>query len=462
MENSAPISRIIAFHTDKMRIVNGFNRSDLLQINDAEFERYHGFIQWAFPTPERSTHNFSAPLLDLESAVWLAQDPATIRFLEEMTVRFLKFLKGTDAWKARYNHNQLRVTRILQCLRVLHSTELACWFQDQVRKLAGDSYDLMTKARGFWDHQTSPSHDRIAGAVVGLAIGDALGAPVEFSSRGTFVPVTGYRDGGRFPLPPGAWTDDTAMALCLADSLILREGFDPRDLLTRFCDWAEYGTNSSTGVAVGIGQNTLRTLGDFYRTGKLKAEPLGAKSDGNGSLMRLSPMVCFVSDDENRAIRLAGEQSKTTHASPIAEECCRVAASLIWNLLNGEDYATAKSHALEHDRIGLVKGAVSGDLRHVGDDQIPSGGYVLDTLRAAMWSVENSSSFEEAVLMAVNLGDDADTTGAVAGQLAGALYGYASVSPDLKSGLVEERRIYVTSQMLQSSNSSVPIVASIP
>ena len=109
--------------------------------------------------------------------------------------------------------------------------------------------------------------------------------------------MTSYRSGGRFNLPAGAWTDDTAMALCLAQSLIEKKKLDNEDLLNRFCDWAENGTNTSTGIAVGIGQNTLRVLGDFRRNGYLEALPFGAKNDGNGSLMRLASVSCFAKDN---------------------------------------------------------------------------------------------------------------------------------------------------------------------
>ena len=155
---------------------------------------------------------------------------------------------------------------------------------------------------------------------MGLAMGDALGAPVEFSPRGTFAPVTAYRSGGRFKLPAGAWTDDTAMSLCLAESLIKNDGLNVTDLLDTFCDWAETGSNTSTGIAVGIGQNTLRVLGDYRRNGYLKALRFGAKNDGNGSLMRLAPVACYACPDIDKSRVLASQQSRATHASHPADQ----------------------------------------------------------------------------------------------------------------------------------------------
>ena len=159
---------------------------------------------------------------------------------------------------------------------------------DVLLEFAGDAEQTMPKAYSIWEQKLSKIHDLSAGSFVGLAIGDALGAPVEFCGRGTFPKVTEYRSGGKFDLPAGAWTDDTAMSLCLAQSLVTKEGFDAKDLLERFSKWLEFGENTSTGISVGVGQNTLRTLGAFRRNGTLAAEKIGSKNDGNGSLMRLS------------------------------------------------------------------------------------------------------------------------------------------------------------------------------
>jgi ADP-ribosylglycohydrolase len=441
-------SKLQDFHMERTLLSSGHRRADLLKLTDTEFERHHGFIQWAFPTPEKSYNNFSAPLLDLGTAIWLSEDAESTNFLEQMTVRFLQFLKNNDQWRASYNHNHLRITRVIHSLRILHSFELALWFHEQVINLAGDSYELMERPRAYWDAQSSVLHDKIAGSMLGLAIGDALGAPVEFTPRGGFPFVEGYQEGGRFHLPSGAWTDDTAMALCLADSLIHNDGFDAEDLLQRFCTWAEHGENSSTGISVGIGQNTLRALGDFKRTGRLEAEAFGAKNDGNGSLMRLSPAVCFASLHLETAMELAAAQSRATHASRIAEECCRFTAALAFKILNGDDYHAAKDTTLALGWSETLTDAIGFPVSGVDDALIPSGGYVLDSLRASLWCVENTNSFENAVLLAVNLGDDADTTAAITGQIAGAMYGYSAVPQSLKLGLVGERRVYVTSQFL--------------
>ena len=430
--------RLKMFHEANAPLANGHKRNALLEISDNEFERNHGFIQWAFPTPQQSAQNQQAPAVDLEAAIWLAEKPDVTEFMEQMTVRFLEFLAANHHWKRSYNHNHLRISRVIQSLRVLHSWELANWFYEQVKVFAGDDFELMAKSDGYWAYHASPLHDKAAGSFVGLAIGDALGAPVEFSPRGSFEPVTAYRSGGRFKLPAGAWTDDTAMALCLAQSLIAHNGLDNTDLLKRFCDWAETGSNTSTGIAVGIGQNTLRTLGDFRRTGRLEALPFGAKNDGNGSLMRLAPVACFASNDISRARSIAGAQSRATHASQTADECCQFLAELLCRLTRGESFSNVLGSESNSKWRAAISNAFPPNLSEISEADVRSGGYVVDTLHAALWSVQNTCTFKDAVLKAVNLGDDADTTGAVAGQIAGACYGYSSIPKSLKSGLTNE------------------------
>jgi ADP-ribosylglycohydrolase len=164
--------------------------------------------------------------------------------------------------------------------------------------------------------------------------------------------------------------------------------------------------------------------------------------------MRLTPVVCFASHNLETAMHLAATQSRTTHASTIAEECCRFTASVIFKLLHGDDYATAKADTLEIGWSNELTEAVGSPKSGIDDAFISSGGYVLDSLRASLWCIENTNSFENAVLLAVNLGDDADTTAAITGQIAGAAYGYSKVPRALREGLVGERRLYNTSQFL--------------
>jgi ADP-ribosyl-[dinitrogen reductase] hydrolase len=156
------------------------------------------------------------------------------------------------------------------------------------------------EGRTDWRVITVPApgvRDRAAGALVGLAVGDALGTALEFSERDTDAPLTGMVGGGPFGLRPGEWTDDTAMALCLADSLLARRGLDQRDLIARFVRWWRAGENSCTGTCFDIGGTTRRALAVFERTGNPVAGSTNPQSAGNGSLMRLAPVAIYWHDD---------------------------------------------------------------------------------------------------------------------------------------------------------------------
>lgn len=284
--------------------------------------------------------------------------------------------------------------------------------------------------------------DRALGAMVGLAVGDALGAPVEFCRRDTFEPVTDMRPGGFFKLPAGAWTDDTAMALCLAESLLASPDLDHKDLLDRFCDWAAKGANTSTGVCIGIGQNTLRVLGNYHRTGALQAPKTRQKSDGNGALMRLAPVPIRHWRDLANTRRIADEQSRTTHYSEISANACELTAAVIAELIAGRPWSEAlcvPQNPRWHDSIKSLDPAANWAER--SRDSINSSGFVVHTLEAALWAVDTTSSFSEAVINAVNLGDDADSVGAVTGQLAGARYGFSAIPVDWKQQLIDGQKI---------------------
>ena len=281
--------------------------------------------------------------------------------------------------------------------------------------------------------------DRGAGALLGLAIGDALGAPVEFQPRGSFAPVTDMRAGGRFRLLAGAWTDDTAMALCLAESLLASPNLNEQDLLERFCRWAELGENTSTGVAVGIGQITLRNLGNFRRTGALAAPRSRSREDGNGALMRLAPAAILHHTSAENAAEIAVRQARTTHNSARSDQACMFTAYLMAELIRGVPWDAALASALVTQPGSELRACI--DRRH-SDTEPPSTGFVLDTLEAALWALERSDSFETAVLIAVNLGHDADTVGAVTGQIAGARYGLSAVPPHWLAILAHRERIF--------------------
>jgi ADP-ribosyl-[dinitrogen reductase] hydrolase len=282
--------------------------------------------------------------------------------------------------------------------------------------------------------------DRAVGALLGLAVGDALGTTLEFRRRDTYPLLTDMIGGGPFNLKPGEWTDDTAMALALADSLIARGELDEHDLMRRFLSWYEQGTYSCTGTCFDIGITTRQALMRFKASG----DPIAGSSDpntaGNGSLMRLAPVAIRFHRDRAKLRDAAARQSKTTHAAGEAVDACIVYAEMLADAIEGQPVS-----AVLQGRQGNWAGAVAkiaarswrGKLRH----QIRASGYVAHSLEASLWSVARSGTFAEAVLLAANLGEDADTTAAIAGQLAGALHGASTIPSGWLSKLLWKDRI---------------------
>ena len=216
------------------------------------------------------------------------------------------------------------------------------------------------------------------------------------------------------------------MALCLAESLIIRRGFDPLDQLGRYVTWWKTGHLSSTGECFDIGNTTATALEGFLRTGK----PYGQTSEyssGNGSIMRLAPVPMFYANDRAKAVELAGQSSVTTHATRETIGTCRYMADLIVQALRG----VSKEKILARPSLdGLPNGierVANGSFKTAQPPEIKGAGYVVNSLQAALWAFRNSDNFADGVRLAVNLGDDADTTGAVYGQIAGAFYGETGI-----------------------------------
>lgn len=290
-------------------------------------------------------------------------------------------------------------------------------------------------------------NDRCRGTLIGLAVGDALGAAVEFRSPGSFAPVTGYRDGGPHGLDAGEWTDDTSMALALADS-IATTGWDLNDQADRYVEWWKTGKYSVNGRCFDIGITTRSALGNYVA--KKNALTSGDRSDrasGNGSIMRLAPVPMryghLYAEQLDELSRLAAESSVPTHASEQCVSSCRYLAAVLAALIHGEDRDEVLSPNWKRlQQLNDIKPLhpfiqeiAQGSYRQKQPPVIQGSGWVVKSLEASLWAFHNSTTFEEAVLKAVNLGDDADTTGAICGQLAGAYWGESGISESLRSGL---------------------------
>lgn len=269
--------------------------------------------------------------------------------------------------------------------------------------------------------------ERFRGCLLGLAAGDAVGTTVEFKPRGSFAPVTDMVGVGPFGLQPGEWTDDTSMALCLATSLVEKSGFDANDQMQRYCRWWEQGYLSSTGACFDIGGTVSQALRQYQRTGNPFSGSQNPRSAGNGCLMRLAPVPMFYYSDRAQLLHFCGESSRTTHGAAECMDASRLFGDMLRLALSGAEKAEILRGDSEIVESASIQAIASGAYQQKSRDEIRGTGYVVDSLEAALWCFWITDSFESAVLMATNLGDDADTTAAIAGQVAGAYYGESGI-----------------------------------
>ncbi|MFH1081684.1 MAG: ADP-ribosylglycohydrolase family protein [Pseudomonadota bacterium] len=298
--------------------------------------------------------------------------------------------------------------------------------------------------------------ERYRGCLLGLAVGDALGTTLEFKQPGSFAPITDMVGGGPFNLKAGQWTDDTSMALCLAESLIECRGFDPKDQLERYVRWWKEGHLSSTGTCFDIGNTTRTALSAFQKTSNPFSGPTDPYSAGNGSLMRLAPVPMFFAKDPLEAIEKSGESSRTTHGAPAAIDACRYLGALIVGALHGEckevllsnHYSPAPGYWQKKPLVPAIAEVATGSYKLKNPPDIRGTGYVVQSLEAALWAFYHGHSFEEGCLLAVNLGDDADTTGAICGQIAGAFYGGGAIPLSWQKKLSMRNFVHHTAERL--------------
>ena len=292
--------------------------------------------------------------------------------------------------------------------------------------------------------------NRYRGCLLGLAVGDALGTTLEFCSPGTFAPIQDMKGGGPFNLRAGQWTDDTSMALCLAESLISCRRMDLADQCERYLDWWQNGSNSPTGSCFDIG-NTVRTGLASYRTsGDPRSGPRDKYSAGNGSIMRLAPIPLFFHDSPQAELLARCEESSlTTHGASESIWSCRLLGALIrraTELDEKEDVVKFSSDVVSESVHGglLSEGLqriVKGSWQRLEPPDIEGTGYVVKSLEAALWAFGKARDFREGALLAANLGDDADTTAAIYGQIAGAFWGEDGIPPDWLTKLAWREKI---------------------
>jgi ADP-ribosyl-[dinitrogen reductase] hydrolase len=277
--------------------------------------------------------------------------------------------------------------------------------------------------------------DRYRGAMIGLAACDALGTTLEFKVPGTFTPIADLQGGGPFHLLPGQWTDDTSMALCLAESLVEKRGFDPVDQLERYLRWYKEGYFSVKNYCFDIGGTTRAALTKFEETRKPYCGSISSSAAGNGSIMRLAPVSLFFAKTPAIAIERSGDSSRTTHAAETCVDACRYMGGLIAGAVTGaskeellsDAYSPVPDYWRGKPLCEPIATIAHGSFKRKDPPVIRGTGYVVDSLEAALWAFNKAKDFREGALLAVNLGDDADTTGAVYGQIAGAYYGIEGI-----------------------------------
>lgn len=290
---------------------------------------------------------------------------------------------------------------------------------------------------------------KIKAVILGHAVADALGVPVEFCSREELDenPVETMEGEGTYPYPAGTWSDDTSMTLCALD--VLADGeLDWNEIMLNFARWLTDGKYSSVDMCFDVGGACENAITNFITNGTPAVESGGASecSNGNGSLMRILPFILYTEfvDCDEEPMDIIHKASALTHAHERSKIGCGIYSFVIRRLLktqkidsvfeglrDAEEYYRGFAEFSHYERL------FDPDFKKLDRNKIKSSGYVVDTLEAAIWCLLNTSSYKECVLKAVNLGEDTDTVAAVAGGLAGALYGYDAIPSEWLEALIK-------------------------
>jgi ADP-ribosylglycohydrolase len=302
--------------------------------------------------------------------------------------------------------------------------------------------------------------NKICDGIIGLAIGDAIGVPVEFRSRQelTKAPVVSMREYGTHYQPRGTWSDDTSLTLALMDSIIEKNEIDYVDIMNRFSNWLLYNDYTATGEVFDVGNSTSRAIMNYGRgVNPLECGGISEYENGNGSLMRILPTAYYLRKHSDLEIEsqmnIIYNISALTHRHPISLIGCGIYINIAMNLLEGmlslyESVEQGIKTAFEYyerkawnDVYAYLRLMDLSIFLELPDSEIKSSGYVVHTLESALWCLLNTNSYAECVLKAVNLGDDTDTVGAVVGGLAGIYYGLEKIPKDWLDVLA--RRQYI-------------------
>jgi ADP-ribosylglycohydrolase len=296
----------------------------------------------------------------------------------------------------------------------------------------------------------------VKAGIFGVCVGDALGVPVEFKSRETLksFPVTDMQEFGSWNQPKGTWSDDGSLTLCLAESLT--KGYDLEKIGESFVKWVKYGHWTAHGRLFDIGGTTRHSIARLIKGESARfSGNIFEEDNGNGSLMRILPLAFYLKDEEDieTLYRTVKEVSSITHGHFRSVFACFVYVVFAIELIKGKNKEEAYTHTqkvtlnfaedqgFNSKEIQLFDRILKNDISAYSEAEISSGGYVLHSLEASLWCFLNSENYSEAVLKAVNLGEDTDTTAAITGGIAGIYYGFENIPEQWVSQLMRKKDI---------------------
>lgn len=289
------------------------------------------------------------------------------------------------------------------------------------------------------------------GGLMGFVIGDAFGVPVEFMSRHELLknPVTKMIGNGTYNLPAGTWSDDTSMMIATIDSINSKQAIDLLDIALKFVAWKNHATYTALGEVFDIGNTCLKAISNFEESHDPTTCGLkDINSNGNGSLMRILPIAYYAVEKrlkEDEILSVVREISSLTHAHEISIMGCYIYIRYAIFLLNGKDkysaYSMLKSvdySMFSEETQSVYNRILNDDLSKLTINDISSSGYIVDSLESALWVTLKSENFKEAIIGAVNLGEDTDTIGALTGGLSGIIYGDELIPEDWKNAIARK------------------------
>ncbi|SDX89070.1 ADP-ribosyl-[dinitrogen reductase] hydrolase [Allochromatium warmingii] len=294
--------------------------------------------------------------------------------------------------------------------------------------------------------------ERMMGCFIGLVVGDAFGAPYEFFPRGKLIVQETFTEivNSKLQIKKGEWTDDSSMALALADSLLSCGGFDPKDQMQRYRRWVftDEGYCSSRATAFGFGQTFLHALWCSKKNDIPYPGSINPKRPGNGSLMRLAPIPIYFLSDLEQTINYAGLSSMVTHGHPESVYGARLFARILHQALKGREKAEILQQTPESDAPERIQAIANGAYLDKPMEEIDGTFFAAQSLEAAMWCFARTDSFKDAIRLAVALGGDTDSTAAVCGQVAGAYYGLSAIPEPWTTELVKRDEVFAVAERL--------------